>query len=161
MSVCNDFCSESHNTYACLQFQNISASDRTKFARSKQLCFNCLQKRHSVSACGSKYTCRESKMKHQTFQCCIENLQAESSNKRPFRLMHLIKSEDITQTVVLRSHCEASHEHQQHYSSLTISSFSNVSLSTAYVQLLEKNWQRNGVACTSWLRLSSQFYDKG
>ena len=81
--------------------------------------------------------------------------------KRPFRLMHLIKSEDITQTVVLRSHCEASHEHQQHYSSLTISSFSNVSLSTAYVQLLEKNWQRNGVACTSWLRLSSQIYDKG
>ena len=67
MSTCNESCSEFHKIDARPQFKNTSVSNRTKLARSKQLCFNCLRTNHSVSARSSKNTSRECKMKHHAF----------------------------------------------------------------------------------------------
>ena len=106
VSACDESFPESHKVSACPQFKNMSVPDKTNFARFEKLCFNWLQTGHSVSACSSKYTCRECRLKHRTLLHRDNILQANSSNQRRLRLMHLVfESEDKPQTLVVNWQC--------------------------------------------------------
>ena len=64
VSVCGDTCQENHKLSSCPLFHKMSAIDRQKYARQKQVCFNCLHPGHNVGTCTSKFSCRECKLKH-------------------------------------------------------------------------------------------------
>lgn len=64
------FCSkEDHFTSQCNDLKAMSQPDRYKSIREKNLCFRCLKK-HPVSACQSKYSCKKcSSADHHTLLC--------------------------------------------------------------------------------------------
>ena len=95
-------------------------SDRTKLARSKQLCFNCLQTGHNVSPCSSNYTWRECHRPHYTLSNCYKNWQAYPLNKKMIQTYaSSVESEEKPLTADVNSHCKVSHEGQEYYSSST------------------------------------------
>ena len=65
-ALCDQDCSEEHKLHACPQFKQMSMSERLNCAKTKKVCFNCLQPGHSANNCPSKFTCRECKQRHHT-----------------------------------------------------------------------------------------------
>ena len=63
---CSDRCNEKHKLHLCPEFKRMQLKDRLNLAKSKRVCFNCLQPGHSANECSSKFTCRECMMKHHT-----------------------------------------------------------------------------------------------
>lgn len=47
------FCSEPHELFQCMRFNNMSMTDRFKFVKEARLCLNCLNMRHRSSDCNS------------------------------------------------------------------------------------------------------------
>ena len=139
VSVCNETWSEPHKFHASPNFKNLLVSDRTKFVRSRQLCFNCLQSGHGVGACTSKFTCRECKMKHHTLLHRDKSLQANSSIERTIQ-SNAASTETIKKyhETVVNSHCNATTECRLHSFSSHSSPFTNVLLPTAYFSLRDK-----------------------
>ena len=63
--TCSD-CDPEHKLHACPEFKKMSVRERFQIAKSKQVCFNCLQQGHNANSCSSKFKCRECKQKHHT-----------------------------------------------------------------------------------------------
>ena len=139
VSVCNETCSEPHKFHASPNFKNLLVSDRKKFVRSRQLCFDCLQSGHGVGACTSKFTCRECKMKHHTLLHRDKSLQANSSIERTIQ-SNAASTETIKKyhETVVNSHCNATTECRLHSFSSHSPPFTNVLLPTAYFSLRDK-----------------------
>ena len=64
--TCSEICDVEHKLHACPEFKKMSTSQKYDLVKKKRACFNCLQTGHSVSECGSKFSCRECKAKHHT-----------------------------------------------------------------------------------------------
>ena len=64
--TCSEICDVEHKLHACPEFKKMSTSQKYDLVKKKPACFNCLQTGHSVSECGSKFSCRECKAKHHT-----------------------------------------------------------------------------------------------
>ena len=56
---CSDRCNGKHKLHLCPEFERMQLKDRLNLAKSKRVCFNCLQPGHSANECSSKFTCRE------------------------------------------------------------------------------------------------------
>ena len=63
--ACSEICDVEHKLHACPEFKKMSTSQKYDL-KKKRACFNCLQTEHSVSECGSKFSCRKCKAKHHT-----------------------------------------------------------------------------------------------
>ena len=138
VSVCNEPFCESHKIHECPQFKYMSDSDRTKVAKSKHLCSTSLLTGLSVSACSSEYTWTECNLKYHTHLHRDRKLQKNSSNKKAVQAnAYSTESEDKPQTAVVNSHCKASHEGQERYSSFAISTSGSVLFSRVYVSLCD------------------------
>ncbi|XP_055605574.1 uncharacterized protein LOC129753753 [Uranotaenia lowii] len=59
-----DFCARGHRIYECPQFNEMSVSQRISNVREKNLCFNCLSRRHRAIDCPSKMSCSKCQRKH-------------------------------------------------------------------------------------------------
>ena len=64
--ACSEICDVEHTLHACPEFKKMSTSHKYDLVKKKRACFNCLQTSHSVSECGSKFSCRECNAKHHT-----------------------------------------------------------------------------------------------
>ena len=64
--TCSEICVVEHKLHACPEFKKMSTSQKYDLVKKKRACFNCLQTGHSVSECGSKFSCRKCKAKHHT-----------------------------------------------------------------------------------------------
>lgn len=61
-----EFCAGDHLAFKCSTFNGLSAEDRLKMVRDKQVCFNCLRRGHRSGECKSNKTCSKCKRKHHT-----------------------------------------------------------------------------------------------
>lgn len=52
-----EFCAGDHLAFKCSTFNGLSAEDRLKMVRDKQVCFNCLRRGHRSGECKSSKTC--------------------------------------------------------------------------------------------------------
>ncbi|XP_062704207.1 uncharacterized protein LOC134286589 [Aedes albopictus] len=66
-----EFCAGDHLAFKCSTFNGLSAEDRLKMVRDKQVCFNCLRRGHRSGECKSNKTCSKrwfsAKFKFQKF----------------------------------------------------------------------------------------------
>lgn len=62
---CN-YCGKEHSIHQCEQFRQLSIADRQKARKEKQLCANCLGRKHDAKICRCTTTCRECGQKHHT-----------------------------------------------------------------------------------------------
>ncbi|XP_055605508.1 uncharacterized protein LOC129753687 [Uranotaenia lowii] len=59
-----DFCGKDHLNFECPQFNEMSVSQRISKVKEKNLCFNCLRRRHRVGVCSSPKTCFQCQRRH-------------------------------------------------------------------------------------------------
>ena len=140
MNVCNDTCQENHKLHSCQYFLKLSVPERMKYARTKQVCFNCLQAGHGVGACTSKFTCRDCKMKHHTL------LHKDKATPTKFISRKATHSNMTTSLpsqrdddTLVNTHCKALHDVLQRNTAVKVPIISNVLLSTALVTLVDGN----------------------
>lgn len=87
---CND---NSHKIYTCTKFKNLQDFERKKFVVFKQLCFNCLGSKHTLSNCPAPKTCFICSQKHHTLLHNAfkpQNSQGQTHNPpyRPLNSQH-------------------------------------------------------------------------
>lgn len=70
------FCPGSHHNESCPTFKSLSASERSKLAREKRVCFRCLSSSHWASRCLSRKSCQSCNRHHHT----LLHSDAETSN---------------------------------------------------------------------------------
>ncbi|XP_053698955.1 uncharacterized protein LOC128745918 [Sabethes cyaneus] len=61
-----DMCSESHLTYKCNAFNNLTVPQRIEKVKRRKVCFNCLRGRHLSINCTSKKVCNKCQKRHHT-----------------------------------------------------------------------------------------------
>lgn len=64
-SICVICKSDSHSIVGCSKFLEVSPEERYKFAKTHNLCLNCLST-HKIINCKSNYTCKICRLKHHT-----------------------------------------------------------------------------------------------
>ncbi|XP_062714046.1 uncharacterized protein LOC134290850 [Aedes albopictus] len=75
-----EFCAGDHLAFKCSTFNGLSAEDRLKMVRDKQVCFNCLRRGHRSGECKSSKTCSKCKRKHHTLLHTGGSVQNSSSS---------------------------------------------------------------------------------
>lgn len=69
------FCKNNHSLLHCEKFKAITPLDRYKFAKSENLCLNCLSKNHKIINCKSHINCSICKRRHHSLLHYIEKLE--------------------------------------------------------------------------------------
>ena len=57
---------DNHPLYVCSKWLGYALAQRTKYAKDKELCTNCLSIGHATATCRSKYRCKECQKAHHT-----------------------------------------------------------------------------------------------
>ena len=140
VNICGDtICSqESHKLSSCPLILKMSAIDRQKYARQKQVCFNCLHPSHNVGACTSKFTCRECKLKHHSL---LHREKPSTASTQKFVSKKYAQSNlGTAPTSDLKPNCNESQVNQPAESFCAkATNSSNVLLSTALVKIREQS----------------------
>lgn len=71
-------CNEKHPLYSCQSFLDLSAEDRLKIIKDKNLCINCMRSGHSVGTCVFG-PCRKCDKKHNSLICEVANCKDKRS----------------------------------------------------------------------------------
>lgn len=72
-------CNEKHPLYSCQNFLDLSAEDRFKIVKDKQLCINCMRSGHSVGTCVFG-PCRKCDKKHNSLICEVISNTLDSNS---------------------------------------------------------------------------------
>lgn len=108
-------CNSPHGLHKCDQFLNLSEKDRYLFVKEHNLCLNCLvQGKHNAKNCQSRFSCKNCQARHHTLlhfpKKVVENPEPQENSSEPIAFTTVYNK---TNTSVL--------------------------LSTAYVDILDKN----------------------
>ena len=103
--ACSEICGFEHKLHECPDFQKMSISKKYDLVKKKRACFNCLQTEHSVSECGSKFSCSECKAKHHTLL----------HQPKPVEIVHVESNKTIARvstsaSTIIQSAGSASHQ---------------------------------------------------
>lgn len=114
-------CNEQHSLYKCQLFLKKDTHDRFNFAKSKQLCLNCLFSSHKTHDCKSKYSCKYCKKHHHS----LLHLDAKKGDERNVRA-------NVSQL-------EQANEHIFVQATVAAQQASKVLLATAMIGVTDKN----------------------
>lgn len=76
-----DVCTDSHLTFKCPTFNQLSVSQRIAKVKERNLCFNCLRRGHRVGECPSKKSCSRCQRRHHSLLHLEGNIPSSKQNE--------------------------------------------------------------------------------
>ncbi|XP_053618244.1 uncharacterized protein LOC128679812 [Plodia interpunctella] len=85
-------CNEDHKLCHCKEFTSLSTEDRSKIAKEKNLCFNCLVPGHSARRCRLRVLCKECRRRHHTLLHQVPQQNPVIEESEPIEVKTIISS---------------------------------------------------------------------